>query len=488
MEPSPLREEAAYGVICYLDDNAHTATVTGVPIGPFLGWQHGLLTPIAMSRLAVFCRRAAFEKGWLDPLTKNFFNFTPAEDNANNSSSQTPSSESDTRVTLTSQNTQQQQQQQQCSMMPSVTVFIVSMDIQLEPSTMRRRLSWLFQGRDQTDGAQLGIAEADLMIAAVGSSSFSLYGELFARPANAAPKTQRVRLGSVQLAYVQIDVAARRPLALLPHKKAALLGGLSQERLARAGAKPIVRLALDVLLQSFQRTSTTTSTTTAESEATPASSVLWRSVMLRMADMDFNLHLNQSMYQQFALDALKESVFDALVGSLRNNNVSACAGAAVVTPAMRVVLGSRLQESVGTTGTVVEPGKEGDALRALAAAAGAKEDPAALLREAHMTALQLDACVVSLHIEYANEIPLSMLSFVTSGEDGAQQDALKLWVALSPVTTAAATDDSTGEAEFYFAVMHPSHYKHGTEVTKKAVAACGTVRLRCGTAVSLGKL
>lgn len=236
------------------------ARVEGIPLEPYLGWQHTKMNPLIFNRIGFVALITAFEAGWLDR-QGNFFTLAkyeaePIRKNADNTADDEQAAAERALV----------EAQHQFS-----TVFVASIATDIKQSS-----NLTLRGRT-------GGAVAALSVAHVGSSSFTLRVELSCGDEG---------FGSMLLSFVHVDFKARRP-APLPEGKRVSLDDAKNKNALVTGTAPaaIQRLALAQLFQSVagQRSHAKT-------------------FALRHSDFDFNLHLNQSMYQSFAVDALKESV------------------------------------------------------------------------------------------------------------------------------------------------------------------------------------
>jgi hypothetical protein len=235
------------------------ARVEGIPLEPYLGWQHTKMNPLIFNRIGFVALITAFEAGWLDR-QGNFFTLAkyeaePIRKNADDEADDKAAAE---RALVEAQH--------QFS-----TVFVASIATDIKQSS-----NLTLRGRT-------GGAVAALSVAHVGSSSFTLRVALSCGDED---------FGSMLLSFVHVDFKARRP-APLPEGKRISLDDAKNKNALVTGTTPAAmqRLALAQLFQSVngQRSHAKT-------------------FALRHSDFDFNLHLNQSMYQSFAVDALKESV------------------------------------------------------------------------------------------------------------------------------------------------------------------------------------
>lgn len=235
--------------------NGTQAQVANISLAPFLGWQHPHLTTLALSRVAFLALVAAFDKGWIDPQGK-FFSIAKYE---------LKPLVTDAQESLPPQDA-------------FSTVFVVSMEIQ----------SSCLQ---EVEDLRTKSATVVMCVSAVGTSSFSIFLKVL------LSDPDETLLGTVQLSFVHIDFATRRPAALPVAKKALLQTALqSEDCLSQFGVSKMVRLPVKECLSAHS-----------------SSPFLYRRTFsLRPSDFDFNLHLNQSMYQSFAVDAVKDAILEWL--------------------------------------------------------------------------------------------------------------------------------------------------------------------------------
>lgn len=231
------------------------AVVSRVPLSAFSGWQHPFVAPLFLSRLATYCRRAAFDSGWLDPEGAIF----------------SVSSATLTRSVMRKDDAAAQEGAR------SSTVFVVAMDIQLPHESRNLVLN------------NLMTCTSRLKVLSVGNSSFAVVGTF---SADLTKSSKETLLGVVQLSYVHVDTKSRRPVPLPSSVREQLEHG-STDGAVLDGFSKIERLPLKDLA--------------AEHKSSPL--LHSHAFMLRPSDFDFNLHLNQSMYQSFAIDTVKEAVF-----------------------------------------------------------------------------------------------------------------------------------------------------------------------------------
>jgi hypothetical protein len=316
-----------------LNDAHGTARVDGIALEPYLGWQHTKINPLIFNRIAFVALIAAFEAGWLDR-KGNFFTLAKyeAEPIQKSADEEKDDSQASERAAAEAQH--------QFS-----TVFVASIATELEHSS---NLSL----RGRTNGAV-----AVLAVAHVGSSSFTLRVTL---------TCDAEAFGSMLLSFVHVDFKARRP-APLPEGKRTSLNEAMIKGSTNGGA--IQRLALAQLFQSVDGGLTHAKT-----------------FALRHSDFDFNLHLNQSMYQSFAVDALKESV--AVWASHESRTATAADG--------------------NEDETNADPKSW---ISALLASFRAPDAAGNVIASAiQKSALSLDATIVSLRMDYLKEIQMPPIS------------------------------------------------------------------------------
>ena len=336
--------------------------VTGVPLSAYTGWQHSFLTPTALSRLAVHCRRAAFDKGWLDP-SGGFFSLSrdshrrrvvELEKNAGTVVGD-PGSESAAIKADPAQFS---------------TVFIVAMEVKPEVHAAQMPIS------------NNATARGEVFVTAVGSSSFGLGGKFFAVGLDASDPTAEVFLGTVQLSYVHIDFAMRRPRPLPEVKREALEAHLQRSLQDGIGCgEKISRLPKEVF---------------AAIAVAPSALKFDRSFVLRPSDYDFNMHLNQSMYQSFALDTLKEGVLQWVLTALRS--VGSDGGDFSSPDSSVVVFLTRLLFAHAADATDAEVMER--------AARGIQSEDGNSLRKLELAVLQIDSCLSTFRIDYVKEVPM----------------------------------------------------------------------------------
>lgn len=373
------------------------AHVGGIPLSCYTGWQHSFLSPLSLSRLGVHCRRAAFDSGWLgdsDASSGGFFSLS--RDSASRrilayptDASQT-ASDNDTVASTTFS-----------------TVFAVAMDIHL-----------CDQHRPVTN---LVAARGELFVAAIGTSSFALGGTFFAK---FDEMSNEVCIGTVQLSYVHIDFGSRRPLPLPAVKRSALEAAFRPE-LASTLPK-ITRLSYDELFSK---------STHSDNECVLKHS---KQFVLRPTDFDFNFHLNQSIYQAFAVDTLKEAVVTWICTSLQDETKRLDP---VSMKAVDVIARLMVHKDVAPSGA------------ALVAFWSAN---AKLVEQA---VFQLDAAISALRIDYLREIPVRSLGDAVSSDE-------RVVVSVQP----QRGDWGACEAVFSFAVA-----THGASTPN----SIGTLRLTC---------
>lgn len=238
-----------------IHDDIGVAVVSKIALDPFLGWQHTRLNPLVLTRIAFLAQINAFEQGWLDK-QGNFFALSKYESAPVHSDERHEEALAQAGRTSTFS-----------------TVFVVSMDTTLNPQSnlsLRRRSP----------------AEVLLLIAHVGGSSFTIKSVVMC---------EKETIGTVTMSFVHVDFASRRPSALPTDKKLCLEAALkwvcASPHSSHAGAMP--RQIYGALKASICVTDDL---------------VFAKLFPLRQADFDFNLHLNQSMYQSFAIDTLKEAL------------------------------------------------------------------------------------------------------------------------------------------------------------------------------------
>jgi acyl-CoA thioesterase FadM len=137
----------------------------------------------------------------------------------------------------------------------------------------------------------------EMFVTHVGNSSFSLYVTLFDGDEGTKPRC------TMRLTYVCVSKANRRPVAI-PQAKRLLLE-------ASATNATAVRDALGAGAPAKLGVSDSIATLLLASGSVDCVDVAHRRRFeLRECDFDFNMHLNQSMYQSFAIDSLKQACRD----------------------------------------------------------------------------------------------------------------------------------------------------------------------------------
>lgn len=225
-------------------DAEGTATVTGVPLSPFTGYQHGQVDVLAAARAGSYMRRRAFDHGWLQP--------SAVSDDA--------------------------------------TVFFVACDTRILPAAARGFISTVV------------LCSGEMFVVHVGNSSFALFFTLTASDSSEI-------LGVMRLTYVSVSKTSRRPVPI-PAEKRALLDASFANSTAlreRLGATAPPPLAVQPAMAALLRVATAGGAPDGAPAVGDGRALHRRVSALREADFDFNRHLNQSMYQSFAIDTLKEA-------------------------------------------------------------------------------------------------------------------------------------------------------------------------------------
>jgi hypothetical protein len=351
----------------------HRACVSNVPLCAYTGWQHPFVTPLSLARLAVHCRRAAYDEGWLDA-QGGFFSLSRDSLRRRQVSLAPSQSRAPAAETVSSS---------QFS-----TVFIVAMEVNVNPKArgvpIRNHVA----------------ARAELFVSAVGNSSFGLGACLYALGAEKGcdddGNSVEIYLGSVQLSYVHIDFASRRPNPLPQSKRDALVQAHVAEQAAKVPT--LARLNSSTLYNACR------SADALRHEM---------SFVLRPSDYDFNLHMNQSMYQAFALDTFKDGVLQWVLG-LRAKVVANGEDATLRRRAISFLVGL-LFDVKHDDGAAVG---DDDALNA---AKTALDDPSCR-RQLELAVLQVDSMVTTLRLDFVKEIRMPVVETCSNGSSDSGDD------------------------------------------------------------------
>lgn len=342
-------QSIAAGTTVEFSPDELSVRVDGVTLSAYTGYQHPWLSTTSLSRLGVHCRRAAFDAGWLST--------TDPEGNRTSSI-----------FSMWMDRSRFARVQQEQS--PSHTVFLVAMNVELADA-----------GSNPIAISQVDVGFAELFVVSVGKSSFGLGGRFYRRERgdSAASPTRLTLLGTVQINYVYVDWSTRRS-SPLPEALREALEGASQKTStdAESGAVPLTRLPAESLLRSLLWS------------ADDSDGIRFqRSFTLRVADFDFNLHLNQSMYAQFALDALKEGFQNWLFSDDQRRRPEAKS-------LQRWILQRMVQSSSESLTD------ESDAAALMTIEGQSPKVKRAVLR----WLLQVDSWVSAMKIEFLKEVPL----------------------------------------------------------------------------------
>lgn len=413
---------------------AHRATVCNVPLSAYTGWQHPFVTPLALARLAVHCRRAAYDEGWLDP-QGGFFSLS--RDSLQRRVVPLPSSAITPHVSRVGEAVSASQ---------FSTVFIVAMEANINDAAIgvpiRNHVS----------------ARAELFVSAVGNSSFGLGACLYATGAEndrgCAPRpSTELYLGSVQLSYVHIDFETRRPHPLPDSKRVALTSAFLSENALKV--PKLLRLnAGSILAECLQK----------KKESVSLFHEL--AFALRPSDYDFNLHLNQSMYQAFALDTLKDAVLHWVLERLSSTTSSTCESGQQSTLDKSV-----LHFLVGALFTSDKDLHEnGESFLPLMADAAAALQDATARRQLELAVLQVDSLVTALRIDFVKEIPMPIVT--PQSDSTSTQTSLPTTSVVGMLMPHAADRTSV---TFNFCVCTQSN--SGIKLNVPDVNSCGIITL-----------
>ncbi|CUG90293.1 acyl-ACP thioesterase, putative [Bodo saltans] len=425
----------------------HRAVICGAPVSAYTGWQHPFVTPLTLGRLAVHCRRAAYDEGWLDA-QGGFFSLSRDSLQRRVVTIKKKNQAPDVEEGVTEPTTAPSPSQ-------FSTVFVVAVEGIVNPAAVGVPI------RNHV------ISRVEVFVSAIGNSSFGLGACLYAigtdadRGSSSRADAKELYLGSVQLSYVHIDFNTRRPQPLPPTKRDGLTQSFSPEQADKV--PKISRLNPASLYAEV-----------VDKKSRPSKELFHQQVFaLRPSDFDFNLHMNQSLYHVFALDALKGAIVKWLVQKLPkyrpNNAVQTTADSgddvnhhthddevppllerAVLSYLVGVLFG---KDAVSGNTTTVE-----EASIALA------EDPTTL-SSLEQAVLQADSLVSAVRLDFVKEIRMLRSSDVSS--DGDDESLLTLQSAAVVVTMIAPQHSTADSVTLAFCVC----------TAGSIINACGIITL-----------
>jgi hypothetical protein len=416
----------------------YRAVICGAPVSAYTGWQHPFVTPLTLGRLAVHCRRAAYDEGWLD--SQGGF-FSLSRDSLHR------------RVVTLNKASSGEPEGQPAAEEPSSassqfsTVFVVAMEGIVNPAAVGVPI------RNHV------ISRVEVFVSAIGNSSFGLGACLYAIGTDAERGSssrqdvdaKELYLGSVQLSYVHIDFSTRRPQPLPPAKR----DGLTQSFSAEQADK----------LPKISRLNPTALYTEIVDKKSRRTTELYyqQSCALRPSDFDFNLHMNQSLYQVFALDALKGAIVRWLVQKLPQHYRSGAstdsgnASSSLERAVLEYLVGVLFAIKATTTTT-------GSGRISLAEAARSLEEDATTRPSLEQAVLQADSLVSAVRLDFVKEIRMPSVDMWKDDED----TTVEAQSAMAVVTMIAPQSASADNVKLAFCVCTSA----GTTVN-----ACGVITL-----------